>query len=164
MTDMERLAIAQAMYKAIGEIVSTKDPDSLRSQVGARLLREYEEDGTKQKAMRVNGHEVGLLYVSQAQPKERIRAEIADADALWDFAADDVRDFIADSGLWEDFALWLRAQGYGSKSLPGASFVTVAEQKPPATVLKVEPEKVAAALGEGLPDAVMGLIGAGEDG
>lgn len=160
---MERLAVAQALYKYFGGIVSTKDPESLRGMASEALLEEYRENGTDRRRLRLNGVEVGKLIVSQPNPTERVIAEVHDKSALAEFGADDFREYMEARGLWVDFALWCREQGYGAKSIPGATFVTITEQRPPTTMIKgCDPEAVAKALGNELESTVMGLIGDGE--
>lgn len=162
MTDLERLTIAQSLYKALGEMVSTKDPDSLRGRESAKLLEQYQAEGVKQKVLRVNGEEVGLLYVSQPKPTEYLRADVTDVHEFMDsMGLDDLRDWMVDEGVVESYASWAHSQGIPT---PGVTFTKVAKTKPTTTVIRgCEPEEVAAALGEGLPAAVMGLIGAGDE-
>ena len=59
MNNLEKLAVAQAVYKAVGAIVSTKDHDSLRGQIDAELIEQFEADGTDRKRLMLNGQEVG---------------------------------------------------------------------------------------------------------
>lgn len=164
MSDMERLALAQALYKYLGKIVSTRDDGSLRSQMSRELLEQYAKDGTDRKRMMLNGIKVGTLSVTQGQPVERLVANVTDEGQLLEWGADDLVAYIKGRGLVEDFALWSREQGYGPASIPGVTYTTVAEQAPPRTMLHgCDQEDVAAALGDGLPAAVMGLIGDGDE-
>ena len=39
---VKQLAVAQAIYKAVGAVVSTKDPDSLRSACDREAVRRYD--------------------------------------------------------------------------------------------------------------------------
>ena len=43
LSDMERLALAQALYKAVAELVDTKSETSLRGRVSAQLVHAWEE-------------------------------------------------------------------------------------------------------------------------
>lgn len=162
MTDLEKLAVAQAVYKAVGEVVSTKDPDSLRGRESARLLEQYQEEGIDRKRLVVNGIEVGTLSVTKQQPTQYLRADVAEPQDLLEGAdPDDLREFILAEDFVESYALWARSQGILT---PGVTFTQVVKDKPPTTTLRgCEPEKVAAALGEMLPAAVLGLIGAGNE-
>ena len=162
MTDAEKLAVAQAVYKAVGEVVSTKDPDSLRGRESARLLEQYQAEGIDRKRLMVNGVEVGTLSVTKQHPTQYLRANIYDPRDLLEGAdPDDLREFILAEEFIESYALWARSQGILT---PGVTFTQVVKDKPPTTTLRgCEPEKVAAALGEMLPAAVLGLIGAGNE-
>lgn len=162
MSDLEKLAVAQAVYKAVGEVVSTKDPDSLRGRESARLLEQYQEEGIDRKRLMVNGVEVGSLSVTKQQPTQYLRANVAEPQDLLEGAdPDDLREFIIAEDFVETYALWARSQGILT---PGVTFTQVVKDKPPTTTLRgCEPEKVAAALGEQLQAAVMGLIGDGNE-
>lgn len=70
LSGMERLAVAQAMYKLAAPMVKTGDPDSLRGLADADLLASYEGAGVKGVDLRVGGAKVGSLSVrtSKAGP------------------------------------------------------------------------------------------------
>lgn len=159
---MERLAVAQAAYKALGRIVSAKDPGSLRSRMSGALLEDFGRDGTDRRRVMLNGVKVGMLSVRVPEPRERTVAEVTDEAQLLDWGADDMRDYLRSRGLVEDFALWEREQGYGPASIPGVTYKTIAERGQATTILNgCRPEDVAAALGEGLPEAISGLLAEG---
>ena len=164
MTDLEKLAVAQAVYKAVGEVVSTKDPESLRGRASARLLEQFQDKDAPSDRMplMVNGTEVGSLSITRQKPTKYLRADVADQRDLLEGAdPDDLREFILAEEFVESYALWARSQGILT---PGVTFTQVVKDKPPTTTLRgCEPEKVAAALGEMLPAAVLGLIGAGNE-
>ena len=65
---LERLAVAQALYKELGEIVSTRTPYSLRGMCDEELRRDFEEDGTDRRRITLNGVEVGKLSVKVTKP------------------------------------------------------------------------------------------------
>ena len=56
---IERLAIEQAVYNAIGADLKTGMPDNLRGEVNAFYLDMYERTGATGFEVRVNGQKVG---------------------------------------------------------------------------------------------------------
>lgn len=67
---LERLAVAQALYKAVAGAVSTKDARSLRRAADAELEALHTSSGADRVAMRVNGHDVGTLSVRYSKATE----------------------------------------------------------------------------------------------
>lgn len=167
MTDLERLAVAQAAYKRLGEIVSTKDADSLRGQADAELLADFAEKGTDRRRIMLNGQEVGKLSVSVAPAKTVQRLYVEDVLAF--------AEWLSDGGIACFEAFMAR---HGEKLLQYAADCMVVdgvipdgcsvheETQPQTLQTKItgcKPEDVAQALGEGLPPAFMGLLMGGED-
>ena len=159
-----RLAVAQAVYKAVAEEVSTKDPDSLRGRCDARLIEAYRSQGVKSVDLRVNGEKVGTYTVSLSKPKPARRKaviEVDDLDALSAFAKDnsgELRDFM---GAWgHDYAQFC-IDMYGI--VPDGCRAVVeetpaVEEEVKGTTLRVDARKVAEALHGTLPARVLGLM------
>lgn len=80
-TDMERLAIAQALFKAISSVVSTKDPDSLRGRVDARAIENYKSTGAKSFDLTLNGTKVGSFSVRLSRAVHRVDFVVGDREA-----------------------------------------------------------------------------------
>ena len=161
---IERLAIEQAVYKAIGADVATNDPDNLRGAVNQHYLDLYEQTGATGFEVRVNGEKVGTYGFSKVKGQkahaERI-VTVTDVDAL-----------MADSS--DEFAAWLA--DYMREHLPELAIqyatetgelldgMAVVEREHPATpdtirpngTLRVRPEKVAAALATPCPPRLRG--------
>lgn len=81
---LERLAVAQALYKELGEIVSTKTPYSLRGMCDEDLRADFEEDGTDRRRITLNGVEVGKLSVKVTKPgkPKAVQVDMAES-AMW---------------------------------------------------------------------------------
>ena len=81
---LERLAVAQALYKELGEIVSTKTSYSLRGMCDADLRADFEEDGTDRRRITINGVEVDKLSVKVTKPgkPKAVQVDIAES-AMW---------------------------------------------------------------------------------
>ena len=87
--DVEKLAIAQAFYSSVGELVKTKDPDNLRGRVDARFRELYEQTGAKSFDVRLFGGKVGTFSVvttKEARSVERVELEVDDEDAFMAWA------------------------------------------------------------------------------
>lgn len=165
-TDIERLAIAQAFQKAVGEMVSTKNPDNLRGRVDAQMKEVYESSPLAPKSFDVNvmGQKVGSYSLTVSKPREQTTEtglEITDIDLFskWAMAEgcvkidmDKVERLFAKTGIVPD----------GCTPL---TVVTPADEggKVTRATLKVDPEKVSKALGPNIGEAVRGMLEGGED-
>lgn len=170
MNDIERLAVAQAMYKAVAGMVSTRDPDSLRARADADMLGNYERMGMKSVDLRVNGEKVGTYSVKVSKPTgaaKTSRVVVDDSEAAYRWAmtaaADEYEDWcIANINRFCDYAL----SEFGEVA-DGAHVETEEADAQPeratGTVLKVDPPKVAHALGAQLSFAVAGLLSGGDE-
>ena len=90
MTDTERLAIAQAFYSAVGEMVSTKNPGNLRDRVNDEYKRLYELTGAKSFDVKLQGEKVGTFSLTVSKPTESVAStalEVVDKAALAEWAA-----------------------------------------------------------------------------
>lgn len=163
--ELSRLAVAQAVYKAMGEQLSTRGgahgADNVRTRADAELRSMFEESGTDRVSLMVNGSKVGTLSARLTKPTSRD----------W-FACDNVAELVAwlrgDDG---EAALTRLAESLGGDI--AADSVAHEGELPPGcsphhdelpsggwggTTLRVDVAKVRDALGEGLPAAVAGLI------
>ena len=163
---IERLAIEQAVYNAIGADVSTRDPDNLRAEVNAYYHDLYEQTGATGFEVRLRGQKIGTYGFSKVKGQKAHTERIV---TVTDRAA-----LLADES--EEFAAWLSA--YITEHLPELAVqyatetgelldgMAVVEREHPATpdtirpngTLRVRPEKVAAALGNALPATIAGLL------
>ena len=166
---IERLAIEQAVYNAIGADVSTRDPDNLRGEVNAFYLDMYERTGATGFEVRLNGQKVGTYGFPKVkgQPARTVtELRVTDMDALRGWESDEFDDFVA---RWVNDNLAELAVQYAAKTgeLPdGVEYVTESIPATPDTIrpngtLRVRPEKVAAALGNALPATIAGLLEGG---
>ena len=85
MEDMERLAIAQAVYKMVADAISTKNPDSLRGRLDAAMLDAYDANGIKSRDLRIGNDKVGTYSVTVKKAVHRSHVEVTDEDAyeMW---------------------------------------------------------------------------------
>lgn len=170
MNDIERLVISQALLKTVTKYTSTKDPNSLRARADADMLANYERMGMKSVDLRVNGEKVGTYSVKVSKPTgaaKTSRVVVDDSEAAYRWAmtaaTDEYEDWcIANIDRFCEYAL----SEFGEVA-DGAHVVTEETDAQPeratGTVLKVDPPKVAHALGVQLPYAVAGLLTGGEE-
>lgn len=72
---IETLAIAQALYSAAGEMVSTKDPDNLRGQADDHYKGLYAMTGAKSFDVRIGDEKVGTFSLTVSKPTESVETE-----------------------------------------------------------------------------------------
>lgn len=165
MTDIERLAVAQAVYKAVAKVVSTKDADSLRSKADADLLDMYDRMGVARVDLKVAGEKVGSYSVRVGKPTEaKVERELSvgDLERVYQWAttdaAEEYREWcVAHAGEFAEYAF--REYGEVADGCEVVERVTPGEPgRVLGTTLKVDEQKVARALGAQLPSTVAGLL------
>ena len=167
---IERLAIEQAVYNAIGADLKTGVPDNLRGEVNGFYLDMYERTGATGFEVRVNGQKVGTYGFSKVKGKpERTVTElrVTDEDALRADKSDEFNDWLT---AWLTDHLPELAIQYAQETgelLDGMELVEVTTPAVPDGIrpngtLRVRPEKVAAALGNALPATIAGLLEGGK--
>lgn len=163
--DGGRLAVMQAVYKALGEELGTRGKahgaGNVRTRADEELRRMYEEGGTDRIRLTVNGQQVGTLSARITKPESRdwfdcdnvpelvawLRSDDGEA-CLTRLASDHGGDIAADSVSHEG-------------ELPPGCTPRHTETKGGAwggTTLRVDVPKVRDALGKDLPQAVAGVL------
>lgn len=84
--DIQRFAVAQALYKALAAEVRTGEPDNLRGRVDDMLRADNREKGTDRYRLMVNGSEVGTLTLKQGREATRLVVEDELAFVDWLFS------------------------------------------------------------------------------
>lgn len=171
LTDIQRLAVAEAMGKAIKDMTNPRGgahgAPTLRTECDDALRADFEADGTDRRRIVINGTEVGTLSARLSKPESGTRVAMTDTglfvrwlresdggfDALWRLVtASKTNQAVIDAAT---------ADG----ELPDGCRVE-SYDKPQTwlgTTLRVSVPKVGAALGGELPSAVVGLLGGGEE-
>lgn len=171
LTDVERLAIAQAVYKVAGKLVSTKDPDSLRSHIDGGYKELYDSTGAKSFNVMVRGKKVGTYSIKTskpAPPESRLLFKVDDYETLarWfdciepemlsDYAAVNLGSFaefvFKTTGELPDGCKLEEVRTFGSRGqYCGGS-------------LRIDEHAVADALGDVLPPRFVAMLEGGEHG
>ena len=169
MNPIERLAVEQAVYNAIGADLKTGNPDNLRGEVNGFYLDLYEQTGATGFEVRVNGQKVGTYGFAKVKgTPERTVTElrVVDAAALRADESDEFNDWLT---AWLTDHLPELAVQYCAETgelLDGVEYVTETIPATPDTIrpngtLRVRADKVAAALGNALPATIAGLLEGG---
>lgn len=147
------LAAAQAMYKALGAVVSTKDGGSLRAKADAELRQLWLDKRIFGKVpLTIGGHVVGMLTAKQAQPKRRRYVTVNDPWALLEDQKDGMEDFVYEH--IDEFAEWVVEQGVAN---PAGVTVSEWDEKGGwggTTITGCKPDEVLPLLKGQLPEAV----------
>ena len=161
LTREELLYMEQAIYKAVADDVSARDPESLRSAVDAEIIGDYERDGIKSRDARVNGEKVGTYTVRVKKPSASDVPVIRDRGAFVAWLAENVEyatEYAMDSPGFLVYVI-------GTGELPDG--VEMEHVEAPGgvagTTLKVDVAKVRQAMGGELPNALAGLLGATDE-
>ena len=177
LTDMERLALMQSVYKVVADQVSTRNPGSLRHRMDEQARRDYAESGVKSRDLLVNGKKVGTYSVTMTKevpPEHHVGIRWGDGKAPveefseWcdeNLTKADLLDFVTDGGEDTDMMESLANWWFGATGEVPAGFERYERDVPgmeptfKGTTIRVSPEKVARAMGAELPGAVVGLLG-----
>ena len=154
--DIQRFAVAQSLYKALGEQVRTGVPDNLRGRVDDMLRADFKEKGTDRFRLMVNGSEVGTLSLKQG--REAVRLIVEDELAFVDWMFTDGIGYLYQflhtpkgRTLVDFMASSIVADGEVPR---GCTAYTEPAHFEGTVVRGCEVEKVADALGLNLPQAV----------
>lgn len=161
--DVERLAFAQAVFKASGEIVSTKDPSNLRAAVDKHYRDLYEQTGAKSFEVRLNDEKVGTysVKVSKATKEDtKQRLEVKDPEALlaWLEGTDDLLRYIKAHAVEFAQEHFLRTGEIPDGCTMSEVVIPAQEEAYAGGSIRIDPQKVAEALGAQLPDAMNALM------
>lgn len=161
--DIQRLGVLQALFKAIGKEVSTKDPDSLRSRVDAALKELNASTGVKSLEIVINGLKFGQLTAKTSDRKTVENVYVNDVeDLVGEALPQDILDFIRDNS--GEFACWLWERHKDEGEIPPGCEVVVHElpaQFIGTTLTGCKPEDLGIALGDELPSVVIGALEGG---
>ena len=159
LTSIEKLTLAQAIYKVVADAVSTKNPDSMRSKIDEEMIKAYELDGIKSRDLRINGEKVGTYSVRTRKAVTKDLPVLKDLSAFKAWMEDNADYAFAFAYSSPDFVKWVVNQG----ELPDGyelNHIEIPEQAT-GTTLKVDVQKVADVIGNELPSVVAGLLEGG---
>ena len=167
---LERLAVEQAVYNAIGADLKKGVTHNLRGEFDAYYLDQYEHSGAKSFDVRVGGRKVGTASISRRKGKPgRIVRELQ-MTSLKDLQAWEDPDFDAFCAKWVLAHIDVIAAEYVSETgeLPdGMDYVDVCipdePEGPPTVTYRPSADFVSEARDWLLNSGVAGLLGGGGD-
>lgn len=157
--EKEQLAIAQGLYKALGEIVSTKNPNSLRGRADAEIMADAANRKKSTIELYINDTYVGCISPIESKAETRIIVEDPEA-ALGGIVEDTGLD-----GLPQDIVQKI-ADWYFKKTgaVPdGCSAYAEPKRISGTKITGCGVDAVSSALGVNLMQAAIHLLGAGEE-
>lgn len=89
LSNMEKLAIAQAFQTQVGKMTKTGVDYNLRGEVDAEMREMYESTGSKTFDVKLLGRKVGTYYLTISKPTEsktERKLAISDGQALFEWA------------------------------------------------------------------------------
>lgn len=172
LTDLELLAVFQALYNKIGRECATKG-DGLRAQVDEHFRELYEQTGAKSFDVLLDGEKVGTYSSRFSKPThDELKHEYKVTDYIKLAKALDSMNESYDVDLikkyaeqnLEEFGRWYFEQT--GECLPGSEFVEYVEPGIPSQyiggTLKVDDSKVSQICERGLFPGIAGLLGGAE--
>ena len=169
LNDVEKLAIAQAYYKSVAELVKTRDPYNLRGRVDAEMRRTYESLreslGTAPKSFDIElfGKKVGTYSITTTKPepsKTTVELKVTNNDELLSWAVKNGYVVVDMDAVTDHFTAF-------GEVPPGCEPETIqipeiegGEIK--STALRINTEKVVNALGPQLETVTYKLLEGGE--
>lgn len=156
----DEILLAQAMYKALGNIVSTKSENSLRAQDDKDLIELYETTGAKTFDRKVNGVKVGTSTIKIQPAKDVCDLTITDKK-IFD-------KWLLDTGIGKTQVVFDEKNLYdyiaetGEEPQGAKIHLNTIPQHVSGTVLKIDTEKVFDAMADVLPQNVAALLEQGD--
>ena len=164
LTNIEKLAIAQALLNSIGDMTKTKCETNLRGLVDAEIKERYLNDSMAAKSydVKVQGQKVGTMSLTISKPKPAViehTLNVKDSEQLLEWAIDNGFVDVNMPAVIEYFRL--------NGDIPAGCYVEetikpeVLGGEITKTTLKVDSEKVARALGAQLEPVIYRLLEGG---
>ena len=163
--DIQRFAVAQALYKALAEQVKTGEPDNLRGRVDDELRRLNKEAGVDRIRLMVEGEEVGTMTLKKSKEATRliVEDEIAFADWLFTDGLGYFCEFLRTPKCRPLVDYMTTALVTDGEVPRGCTAYTEPAHFEGTVVRGCEVERVAAALGMNLPQAVTYALNEGSE-
>lgn len=163
---LTRLAVAQAVYKAMGDQLATNGGErgnNIRTEADDMLRASFEELGTDRIALEVNGERVGTLSARITRPTNETAYSLSSLGELVEWLRGGEGYAVLTEVVkkqWEAIAkVSVDMDGEVPPGIDASMYSVPARWG--GTTLRVDVAKVRDALGAGLPAAVAGVI-AGE--
>lgn len=153
LSDVEKLAIAQAFYKAVGKMVDTKSGSNLRAAVDEYFKGVFDNTGAKSFDVHLLGNKVGTYSLTISKPTQQKTShefEVHNTKEFLDWARENDCMVID----WETVRQRFAETGEVPDGCTVVDVVTPADAggKVTRSTLKVDVDRVVEALGGYLPE------------
>lgn len=163
MKDLEKLALMQAMYKWLGERLSTKNPCSFRSKMDEDLFNAYTENGVDRKSIDINGEHIGTYSLSFTKAVDGVEPYIADAKKVAKWLQTKDGYSALESIVLNNSSAVLKAVMADGELIDGIKTQEVHEpRRVKGSTLRVDVSKLQAAYKANLPSAVNEVLALGD--
>lgn len=169
LSNVEKLAIAQAFQKAVGDMTKTGDPTNLRGVVDAEMKERYATDPMAglRYDVKLMGEKVGTytMTVAKGKPRQsRIDFEVEDMSALLEWA--ERNGYVTVDIDWDGIRSGFERDGEVPEGCRLVEIITpeVVGGEISRTTLKIKPELVARVLGPSLEPIACKLLEGRDDG
>lgn len=147
-----QLSILQYIYKTLGEILSTKDPNSLRARIDKELTDAYKHTNVDRLRDSVTG---ATLSVVEKKPKETKTYTVKDDERFYTWLYSDIgHEWLVDYAREHDSDFFEYVQSLGG-DIEGVTTTTTTDNAPASvkTTLRIDTKKARA----GLENSTAGL-------
>lgn len=80
--ELAKFAVLQSLYKRLGEMLGTKNPDNLRGHADADLLDLWEHHGVDRQRLQIGDTTIGYLVLKFSKATKKAVIIVTDPDAL----------------------------------------------------------------------------------
>ena len=152
----DEIILAQALFNALGNMVSTKSTNNIRYNDDQDLLELYESTGAKSFDRRINGVKVGTSSIKVEPEKTKFILNIEDQDAF--------DDWLLKTGFGRQEIVYNEQKVYDHFTSTGEEPAgvkigqCVIPEHATGTILKIDTQKVFDIMEEQLPQNVVALL------
>lgn len=155
---IEQLAIAQAMYKYLGERLSTKDPHNLRGQADTEIMADYAQGKKSTILLTVDGREVGKVVPYEVAEHSRLVIEDESKMLQWFAENPEEAELAFHAVAWKVANWYAENRLKQTGEIPNGCYVYVEPKRLDGTRISVDVKKVTETLGMTLPQAYVHLL------
>lgn len=153
-TEQDMLMFWQFVYKEAAKQVSTKDPYSLRSMVDAHYMQMFRDTGAKSFQARFMGEDVGSYSIPVSKEKILPQIDVQNAEEYMNWAEENGFTRV----VVDEKAVMMHFEATGEQPDGAICSVNVVPPSPSAPRLKLDVEKMRAAIKKKLPNITTRLL------
>ena len=157
----DEIILAQALFNALGKMVSTKSTYNMRFDDDQNLLELYESTGAKTFDRRINGVKVGTSTIKVEPEKSKFMLNVVDQDAF--------EKWLLETGMGRQEIVYNEQEIFdyftctGEEPAGARIGQCIIPEHVTGTTLRIDTQKVFDVMEEKLPQNVMALLEQGEE-